>query len=359
MREWKRAAEEILASPQRPLKVFILGGPDTGKTTMAAFLANVASDAGLKVAVIDADVGQCEIGPPGCAGFGLLPGQIERLRDIRAERSYFVGSNSPELLSFTTATAAKSAVDGALAFSPDVIVLDTTGLVWGRTARFLKNSEVDLISPTHVVALQKALELEHLLAPWERLGNPGLKVVRAPVSPRAVDKTRKDRRAFREKAFHQYFAAAAPREFDLAKLALFRTTYLTGRTMDESQAAVLAADLRCPIAHAEWLPDGIFVIAAGFFDLQGLERIKEREGVADVFLTKAERFENLLVGLVDRVGSLLGVGILTGLDFGRCVGTILTPLDAGAVAEVAGLHFGILKVLPSGEEGGKIHPNDI
>ncbi len=359
MKEWKKAVEEILTSPVRPLKVFILGGPDTGKSTMAAFLANLATGAGLKVAVVDADVGQCEIGPPGCATFGLVKGQVERLRDIEPTRAYFVGSNSPELLSFTTATAAKSAVDAALAMGPDIVIIDTTGLVWGRTARFLKNSEVELIAPTHVLALQRALELEHLLTPWERLGNPGLKVVRAPVSPKAVDKSRKDRRAFREKAFHQYFAKAAPREYDLSKLALFRTTYLTGRPMDESQMSVLAADLRCPIAHAEWLPDGLFIVAAGFFDLQGLDRIKEREGVTDVFLTKAERFENLLVGLIDRLGVLLGVGILTSMDFRRRVGTILNALDPAESAKVAGINFGILKVLPSGEEGGKIHPNDI
>ncbi len=359
MKDWKRVGEEILACPERPLKVFILGGPDTGKSTMAAFLASLAAGAGLKVAVVDADVGQCEIGPPGCTAYGLVEGSIERLRDIRPRQAFFVGSNSPELLSFTTAMAAKSAVDAALAQSPDVVIVDTTGLVWGRTARFLKHSEVELVGPTHLLALQRALELEHLLGPWERLGNPALRIVRAPVSPRAVDKSRKDRRSFREKAFHQYFASAAPRELDLAKLALFRTTYLTGRPMDESQTALISADLRCGIAHAEWLPDGIFIVADGFFDLDGIERIKEREGAPEVFLTKAERFENLLTGLVDRSGNLLGVGILTRLDFRRRVGTVVSPLDDAALGQVAALYFGILKVLPTGEEGGKIHPNDI
>jgi len=359
MRDWKKAAEEILAHPRRPLKVLVFGAPNTGKTTMTVFLANLALAEGLKVAVVDADVGQCEIGPPGCAAFGLVERPIERLRDVRPVRAYFVGSNSPELLSFTTATAAKNAVDGALALSPDLVIVDTTGLVWGRTARFLKNSEIELIAPTHVVALERALELEHLIAPWERLAGPDLKVVRVPVSPRAADKSREDRRAGRERAFQQYFQTAAPREFDLTRVALFRTTYLTGRPMEPGDTALLAADLRCPVAHAEWLPDGIFIVADGFFDLQGLERIKDREGTADVFLTKTERFENLLVGLVDRAGELLGVGILVGLDFGRRVGTILSPLGAEATARVAGIQFGILKVLPSGEEGGKIHPNDI
>ncbi len=359
MREWKRAAEEILASDRRPLKVFLLGATDSGKTTMAAFLANLAVNAGLKVAVVDADVGQSEIGPPGSVGLGLLNGPVERLRDVPPVYSYFVGSNSPELLSFTTAMAAKSAVDRACLFSPDLIIVDTTGLVWGRTARFLKSTKIELLAPTHLVALQRGLELEHLLRPWETLGRANLKTLRVPVSPRATDKTRHDRRAVRERAFRQYFATASVHEFDLGRVALFRSTYLTGRPMDESQKDLIARDLRCEIAHAEWLPDGVFVVAAGYFDLGGLERIKEREGVPEVFLTKAEKFENLLTGLVNKEGDLLGVGVLTSIDFARSIGVVSTPLGAADLERVAGLQLGILKVTPTGEESGKIHPNDI
>lgn len=359
MKEWKRVAEEIMASGTRPAKVFVLGGPDSGKTTMAAFLANVAAGAGLKVALVDADIGQSEIGPPGCVGYGVTTVPIERVRDVRPLRSCFVGSNSPELLSFTTASATKSAVDAVLGLSPDLVVVDTTGLIWGRTARFLKNAKIELIGPTHIVALQRALELEHLLRPWERLGGDHPKIMRAPVSPRAADKTRKDRRAFRERSFQQYFDGSTHRQCSLDKLALFRTTYLTGRPMDQSQLALLARDLRCAVAHAEWLPDGLFIIADGFFDMEGLERIKEREKAPEVFLTKTDRFENLLVGMVDRGGLLLGVGLLNSLDFGRRTGLVWSPLDQATYDRVAGLHLGILKVLPTGEEVGKIHPNDI
>lgn len=361
MKEWKRAAELILGSTQAPRKVFILGAAGTGKTSFAAFLTSVAAEAGLRAAVIDADVGQAEIGPPGAVGLGFTTSPVERLRDVPSAEAFFVGSNSPELLSFTTIAAAKSAVDAALSERPDIVIIDTTGLVWGRTARFLKNAKIELIQPTHIVALQRELELEHLLRPWEQLNlrGAGPAVVRAPVSPRAVDKSRRDRRAAREKAFKQYLSGSRPHDFDLGRLALFRTTYLTGRPMDQSQTGALSQDLRCAIAHAEWLPDGIFIIADGYFELAGLEKIKEREGVPDVFLTKAERFENLLVGLVDRAGRLLTVGTLMSIDFTARKGVVFSPLDAAVVDQVAGMHFGILKILPGGEEGGKIHPNDI
>jgi polynucleotide 5'-hydroxyl-kinase GRC3/NOL9 len=326
---------------------------------MAAFLANYGIGAGLKVAVVDADLGQSEIGPPGSVACGLANGPIERLRDIPASYGYFVGSNSPELLSFTTASAAKKATERALSLSPDMVIIDTTGLVWGRTARFLKNAKIELIAPTHVVALQRGLELEHLLRPWDALESSRMRVIRATVSPRAVDQNRRDRRSAREKALRQYFASASPHEFDLETAALFRTTYLTGRPMDQGQTALISSDLRCAIAHAEWLPDGIFIVADGYFDLDGLGQIKEREGVSEVFLTKAERFENLLTGLIDSEGTLLGVGVLKSVDFARRRGVVVSPLRGEELQRVAGLQLGILKVLPTGEEGGKIHPNDI
>jgi len=359
MKEWKRAAEEILSAAARPLKVFILGAGGVGKTTLAAFLANLTTGAGLKAALIDADVGQAEIGPPGSVGLGFTDRRVDRLRDVEACHACFVGSNTPELLSFTTIAAAKSAVEWAERTEPDIIIIDTCGLVWGRTARFLKSAKIELLGPTHIVALQRSLELEHFLRPWERLGDRRHRVLRVPVSPKAAGPGRRDRRSVRGKALRQYFQDSTPHEVCLDNLALFRTTYLSGRPMDESQAAPLARDLGCPVAHAEWLPDGLFIIAEGYFDLKGLERIKDREQVPEVFLTKTDRFADLLVGLVDHEGSLFGVGSLASPDFRRRTAVVWTPVAKEAMEQLAGLQFGILKVSRGGEELGKIHPNDI
>jgi len=359
MKEWKRAACEILKADTKPLKVFILGANRTGKTTLAAFLANLATGMGLKAALVDADIGQAEIGPPGSVAAGFADGPLDRMRDVPESYACFVGSNSPELLSFTTIAAAKTTLEWAERERPDIIIIDTCGLVSGRTARFLKSAKIELLAPTHIVALQTSLELEHFLRPRERLGNPGHRILRVPVSPKAAEPVRRDRRAARERALRQYFQGSAPYEINLDELALLRTAYLTGRPMDLDQTTPLARDLGCPVVHAEWLPDGIFIIADGYFNLDGLERIKDREGVPDVFLTKTDRFENLLVGLIDREGALLGVGSLSGLDFRRRTAVVWTPLERDAVERLAGLQFGILKVSRNGEEMGKIHPNDI
>ena len=54
-RMWLKYAHEIL---QKKGTIFIMGAPDTGKTTFAAFLANQALEKGISVTVIDSDIGQ-------------------------------------------------------------------------------------------------------------------------------------------------------------------------------------------------------------------------------------------------------------------------------------------------------------
>ncbi len=47
----------------------ILGATDTGKSTLAKFLISHLCQRGLKVALVDADIGQSFLGPPATIGF--------------------------------------------------------------------------------------------------------------------------------------------------------------------------------------------------------------------------------------------------------------------------------------------------
>ena len=52
---WQEAAEEIL-SLEKPIVVMIMGGADSGKTSLCTFLANKALKANSTLAIIDADL---------------------------------------------------------------------------------------------------------------------------------------------------------------------------------------------------------------------------------------------------------------------------------------------------------------
>lgn len=51
---------KVIEEVKKPVKVMILGGVDSGKTTLAVFLTNELLKNGFKVGVIDSDVGQKE-----------------------------------------------------------------------------------------------------------------------------------------------------------------------------------------------------------------------------------------------------------------------------------------------------------
>ena len=58
---WLQLVEAVVSQPG---DVFLLGAPDTGKSTLALFLSEKLSERGLKVSFLDGDLGQSLVGPP-------------------------------------------------------------------------------------------------------------------------------------------------------------------------------------------------------------------------------------------------------------------------------------------------------
>ena len=63
--EWQDHIDDVKASPGT---VVVVGAIDVGKTTFCALLASQGVEAGIPTAVVDADMGQSEIGPPTTIG---------------------------------------------------------------------------------------------------------------------------------------------------------------------------------------------------------------------------------------------------------------------------------------------------
>ena len=61
--------------------VVVIGESDTGKTTLVTALANAAFARGFGVGIVDADLGQSEIGPPTTIGLGRVRGPLARMGD--------------------------------------------------------------------------------------------------------------------------------------------------------------------------------------------------------------------------------------------------------------------------------------
>jgi len=93
---WRDIARDISASADnKKFTVMLAGNSDTGKSTLSTYLANFVRGHGLVPCIIDGDIGQGDLAPPGSIGAAMLSGQIIDLRDVSTHLFEFVGNISP------------------------------------------------------------------------------------------------------------------------------------------------------------------------------------------------------------------------------------------------------------------------
>jgi polynucleotide 5'-hydroxyl-kinase GRC3/NOL9 len=298
--EWRETVRTIL---DKPGAVVMLGPVDVGKTTVATALANAALRARLPAAVVDADPGQSDIGPPATAALGVPDRPVGRMSEIAPSAAWFVGDTSPRLVAGDLVEGTARLVRRARRQGARVIVVDTAGWVEGPAAVATVLREILGVRPRHVVAIQRGEEVEPILA---RV--PGdIAVHRLPPSPHARPRSRDERRAYREQAFARYFAGARPVSLELLAIPCRRPVRYRGRA----------------IPHGRLLAE-----------------------------VPPEDLRHLLVGLVDRYGWLVALGTVLEVYPSSQRVEVLSPL--GSLSRVRALHWGVLRVAPSGREQGRL-----
>lgn len=147
-----------------------LGGLDTGKSTFAKMLAEVAVRAGRRVAYLDTDVGQTTVGPPATIGLKFIGSDEDLAPDhlARADAMYFVGSTSPVGHMLPMVVGATKLAKIAREEGVDVIIVDTTGFIDGTKGQVLKLHKVEVLEPDFVVGFHRGGELEPILGAIRR-----------------------------------------------------------------------------------------------------------------------------------------------------------------------------------------------
>lgn len=186
--------------------VFLVGGIDTGKTSLARELLASGLAAGRTGAYLDADPGQKRVGPPTTVTAKLVrtSEDLEPARLAVEDIMAFVGSTSPQgyLLQLVTAIAQVAAAVRASGVS--FVVVDTDGMVSGIYGQLLKVHEVEVLRPDLVLGLQRGEELLPLLGAIQR--SFATEVVPLPVMPGVRDTSVEERADNREAAMRRYFS---------------------------------------------------------------------------------------------------------------------------------------------------------
>lgn len=349
--EWEQALQALATQRAR---IIVLGARDVGKTTFTALLANRQLAHGIRVAVVDADVGQSEIGPPTTIGMGLLEVPVPTLHAVVPQAIYFVGSNTPRGRMLETVNGVRAMVTKAVEAGAQTVIIDTTGFVSGAAARRLKCAKVEAVRPQFVVAIQRKDEIEHILRP---LQHRNCRLIRLPVPETVVPKSTEMRQQRRMMRFFRYFQDSRLHTFALSQIGCEGTWFDTGMPLEWNEIHFLQETLRSRVFWAERTAEHLYIITDKVVDERALVIVEETFRVAHVTIAGVHRFVKLLLGLLNAEGDCLAIGILERIDFVNRTIIVRTPLrDA---SQVAILRFGGLNVHPDGKEIGVVKPGEI
>jgi len=338
--EDRREVIKVIEELRRPVKVMILGGVDSGKTTLAVFLTNELLKNGFKVGVIDSDVGQKGILPPGLISLGFPEKVFNSLEEIKAEKHYFVGTITPNQFFGEMITGVKLLVNEALD-TADVVIIDTTGLIHGPGVE-LKRMKIEVIQPEIILALQKNDELENIIRPFEKKA----KVFRLKISENAKLHTREERRRIRREKWRKYFEQAQEYTISLQNMVISGTWIFQGEEITKKEKEMLENLFKWIIFHGRKVSNKYFVVKANIGNFP-------RSFNKNTLLTcDFENLSNLIVGFIDKKGFCRGLGILKLINFREFTAQVITPLKKEDLENVVELRFGRIRVREDGEELG-------
>jgi polynucleotide 5'-hydroxyl-kinase GRC3/NOL9 len=281
----------------------MLGPVDVGKTTTATAIADAAVRARRRTVVVDADIGQSEIGPPATVGLAVPRRPVQRMEQLPAAAAFFVGDTTPQGVYRFVVEGTVRSVEWARTRQAEIVVVDTTGWVEAPAAVAAKVHKLRRIAPRHVIALQRHGEVEPILARLPR----GIIVHRLRPSPRVRRRSREARWNIRAVRFRRYFARARHHVLDLTALPAGRLAFHEGREVPQSR---MLRDIPLPALR------------------------------------------HLLVGLADREGWLRAVGSV--VDMAPALQTVTVAAPLRTLAGVSTLQWGIIRVAPSGLEEGRL-----
>jgi polynucleotide 5'-hydroxyl-kinase GRC3/NOL9 len=340
---WEKASKETL-SLKKPVTVMVLGGVDSGKTSFCTYLANEALRKNWKVGVIDADLGQSDIGPPSTIGFNRIAAPVRDLFEIRAENAYFVGLTSPSGAVDRVIEGLAELKSRALKTDVDFLIINTDGWVEGEDAAKYKIRLTERVSPSVVVGIRQGDELTPILTALKET-----KII-AIDSPQVVHRrNREKRKILRELSYKKYLKQAKVQSFALNWIKVEGAPIGTGKPLAMEQMKEIRSLLGATPIYSEETPTTVFIVLRKNQSVNEdqIERIKKIFGKKVKVIKEGEE-EGLLTGLHDGQGKFLGIGILCGVDYKRRVMKIYTPISEN----VSTIRFGQIKLDENGREIG-------
>jgi polynucleotide 5'-hydroxyl-kinase GRC3/NOL9 len=303
-------------------RIFLFGETDSGKSSLATYLANKLSG---RKWIVDLDIGQADVAHPCAMGFGLTEGGITSISQVDMIDGFFVGLISPtgkearclQGVSYVFNKLEEYKSDG------DKVIIDSTGWVKGKKAKYYKLAKLEIIKPDLVVCFGEV--------PYYLKNFNTFKVDSFVLKKRS----REVRSAIRSRIYEKWLENCEIRQFELDKIELGNTTLFKGEKIE-----FLEGVLDVKVLFAEKGYDFLNVCVEKAVEV-GLELIKallDVYDVKDICIFSIDQLKGLLVGLYN--DRYLGCGLLENIDLEKRVIEIKTPVKD----DIKRIEFGEIKL---------------
>jgi polynucleotide 5'-hydroxyl-kinase GRC3/NOL9 len=192
--------------------VVVIGGADTGKTTLCTFLSNFLILENRQVTVVDADIGQTDLGPPTTMAAGDVTASVVNLSEVKPSERLFIGLTSPGRAKTKVIRSIKRLVE-CRARTGKIVIVNTDGWVAGNEAVLYKLQMLDELQPEITLGIGGGE-----ISPILQTGNRMALLVGSPDTIK--ERTRVDRRELRSLGYKKYLAGASLRVFRLDEVML-------------------------------------------------------------------------------------------------------------------------------------------
>lgn len=331
---WATAYECLSELQAKPVTAIIVGMADSGKTSFCTYLINRLLSQKKKIAVLDGDLGQNDVGPPCTVSYTFVTKPIADLFSLQAKNAVFIGATSPNGSPDKVIESLARLRQEILSGCPDFIIVNSDGWVEGEEAVRYKTQLVEKINPDVVFCVQQKDELATLMNSLDKFRR--IAVESPSVLSQRSGETRKN---LRELGYTKYLRNAKVQSFPLGWLKI-EDDELFGlsRTHQNAKVARKIYELlgMKPLHFSEQI-DRITIIIGKrrWITAENLKKIEEATRKKVVVIRKGEE-EGLLTALYDAERKFLGIGVIQEIEYLRKTLKILSPVSQDIATAVIG-----------------------
>jgi len=308
-----KLAEEIITSSKHR-KIMVIGGVDTGKSSISILLSNTAINHGFKPAVIDLDVGQADIGPPCFISMAYPSEQVIWMRELKPVIMKFIGDIKPQYVYDAIIHNAMELIDKSIEDGRNPIIIDTDGWIGDEYALNYKYKLIYELKPDALIIIGEENYTYYRV--FEKM-NIAVYRTRIPVYRRV--RNRDERRVLRRDKYSEYLVNTSERRISLDEVVVMNNPLLQG------QPITLQGDIRSIIQYASRINDTLYIVPARQLNSEMLSVIKESFNVSRIKIYPHDFEKNLYIAVSDGLRDYPGV--VTRIDYENRVIYVKTRFD--------------------------------